>query len=266
MLIFDSKGNLVKILKKQADYKQILTHAFISQDLSMLGVKSHPDRPSSFLLSETTTSKSDTYAISCIFIKLQADFFSIFPRQKMLTRFLVLDLSWATYHAACRVLNKESIINYQNRMFELARTSIDVDQDKTLIVSCASHCMHRFSRALKSKNIFKNASTDLKYFAISCFALMMNFTDLKSITEIFKSICIVFKSKTNHLACQNNRLKLTRLIEERPESTSDIMNILKETPSFIKLEPEPNSDEEEETEEKVDADDFIKPADLIIKK
>ena len=50
--------------------------------------------------------------------------------------------------------------------------------------------MHRFTRGLKRQ--VKFLEDELKSFAVFCFSLLLNCTDLESSKSIFELICIVF--------------------------------------------------------------------------
>ena len=54
--------------------------------------------------------------------------------------------------------------------------------------------MHRFVRELKRQVKFEDI--EHKTFAVLCFSLPLNSTDLKSSKDIFILICTVFKSQT----------------------------------------------------------------------
>ena len=53
--------------------------------------------------------------------------------------------------------------------------------------------MHRFTSGLKRKVNFLD--NEHKIFGVLCFSLLLNSTDLESSKDIFKLICIVFKSE-----------------------------------------------------------------------
>ena len=68
------------------------------------------------------------------------------------------------------------------------------NKKKSFLASCCSHTMHRFTRGLKMQVKFEE--NEHKTFAVLCFSLLLNSTDLESSKEIFKLICIVFKTET----------------------------------------------------------------------
>ena len=53
--------------------------------------------------------------------------------------------------------------------------------------------MHRFTRALKRQVNFPDK--EIRTFAVLCFSLLLNSTDLDSSKEIFKQMCTVFLSE-----------------------------------------------------------------------
>ena len=95
-------------------YHQILTYGFVAQDLDMLHEGKY------LLVSDTSTSAHDTHSISKMFLKLKSDFHSLFRNEKNLCRYLVLDLSWASIHAAISQLNNENFFQYKERIFSFS--------------------------------------------------------------------------------------------------------------------------------------------------
>jgi hypothetical protein len=145
------------------------------------------------VVNETITSRHDTDRISEILLLLKNNYRRKFG--SLYFRLIGMDLSWATIHATLEVLNMETINDYSNRIYKISKKEIDIDNkssNKSYLASCCSHTMHRFTRALKRqvKFIDKNNET----FAVLCFSLLLNSLDLASSKDIFRLICIVFKS------------------------------------------------------------------------
>ena len=140
------------------------------------------------IINETVTSRHDTCRISEMFHLLQSNYEAKFGNS-LKFRIIGMDLSWATIHAALKVVNFENVEEYANRIFEYS-SSQEEEFSKSFLSSCCSHTMHRFTRALKRQVFFleKEHCT----FAIFCFSLLLNCIDLESSKEIFRLMCIVF--------------------------------------------------------------------------
>jgi hypothetical protein len=111
-------------------------------------------------------------------------------------RFIVLDLSWATIHAALEVLNLETVEEYAKRVYKYANdTNTSFHPTKSFLCSCVAHTMNRFTSGLKRH--VKFVDCEHKTFAICCFSLLLNCTDLQSSRNVFKLTCQVFLSEFN---------------------------------------------------------------------
>ena len=73
----------------------------------------------------------------------------LFKNEKNLCKYYVLDLSWASIHAGISILNNESFTEFSQRIFDYMKTAIPAEN--TILISCISHTMNRFSKALKKK-------------------------------------------------------------------------------------------------------------------
>ena len=100
----DATGRLIKIPKYMREYGKILTYAFIVQDLDKLSNETRDKNSNYLLVSETSTSRHDTEQLSKMFLKLKICYKSLYPNDN-LCYMLVLDLSWASIHAAVTILN-----------------------------------------------------------------------------------------------------------------------------------------------------------------
>jgi hypothetical protein len=264
---FDATGNLVKICQNQHKYPQLLTYGMIAQDLDNL----HEDKY--VLVSETTTSNDDTKSISKMFLNLLIDFQTLYKSEKRLCRLLVTDLSWASIHAACKILNNETFVEYNNRIFQMANGDTSVDlPNKVLLASCASHTMKIFTRALRNKRLFQDSDT--RNFSIHCFSLMLDCTNLETISNIFKLICICFTSKNNDYECDKARKSLELLIEEKTEYSVEINKQINEVFSMPILQnnaannnsdisEEDEDNENENLKEQLEQSKFIKPRKML---
>ena len=130
------------------------------------------------IINEVITSRHDTCRIGEMFHLLKHNYRKLFDTT-LSFRLIVLDLSWASIHAALEVLNMENVEEYSQRLFNYASLKAnDSSRVKSFLSSCVSHTMHRFTRGLKKHVKFFN--NECKTFAVCCFSLLVNCTDLES--------------------------------------------------------------------------------------
>ncbi len=87
-------------------------------------------------------------------------------------RLIVLDLYWASIHAALEVLNMESIEKNSHKIFNYAIKKGDETVSfrvKSFLSSCVIILCYRFTRGLKKHVKFFNY--ECKTFAVCCFSL-----------------------------------------------------------------------------------------------
>ena len=140
------------------------------------------------VVNETSTSRHDATRIGEIFHLFRSNFKKKFACS-LKFRIVGMDLSWATIHAALEVLNMETIDEYAVRIYKYSKLETS-EFTKSFLASCCSHTMHRFTRALKRQ--VKFFDKEHRTFAVLCFSLLLNSTDLESSKQIFKLICNVF--------------------------------------------------------------------------
>ena len=144
ILHMDATGCLINIPNYTKEYNRILTYAFIVQDLDNLSKETSEIGSNYLVLSETSTSKHDTSQLSSMFLNLVSNFFSLYPHDH-LCYMLVLDLTWASIHAAVMQLNNETFTEYNNRVFRMACGDMNAFiASKVLLASCANHAIHLF--------------------------------------------------------------------------------------------------------------------------
>jgi hypothetical protein len=132
-----------------------------------------------------------------------------------------IDYCWPSIHSILKILNNETIYEYNDRIYYLAHGKIEAARDdKVLLISCVSHTSHRFSEALKKYKIFTDI--DHRHFANKCFSLMLNCKELNEIKQIFRWICNCFLRQSNDKICQNARQSLQNIIQSR--NYEDISN------------------------------------------
>jgi hypothetical protein len=89
-------------------------------------------------------------------------------------------------------------------------------------MSCASHTMRRFVRALK-KII---SEQHLRKFCTFSFSLLLNSTDLESAKQYFKIICEAFLSETLTSRALESLQAIQLLVQRRPKDESEILKLL----------------------------------------
>jgi hypothetical protein len=109
ILHMDATGNMISIPNTMRKYNRILTYALIAQDIDKLS-NTHREESNYLLLSETSTSSHDTHQLSKMLLNAKICFKSLYPNETF-CYMLVLDLSWASIHAACNELNNEDFID-----------------------------------------------------------------------------------------------------------------------------------------------------------
>ena len=115
---------------------------------------------------------------------------------------------------------------YAYRIFNYASKSNDeeLSKQKSYLSSCVSHTMHRFTRGLKRQVKFINS--ELRTFAVCCFCLLVNSTDLDSTKLIFSLMCKVFKSNYTDETVTQAIESLQALIQLRPEDSTEIKKVI----------------------------------------
>ena len=71
-------------------------------------------------------------------------------------------------------------------------------------------------KLFSAKKVFSKDEQKLKQLGIFSFSLMLNCLDLKSITDIFRLLCLSFNG--SGVESENAQQTLVQLIENRPES------------------------------------------------
>ena len=108
------------------------------------------------VINEMSTSRHDTTRISEMFFLMKSNY-----KKKYGTflkfRIIGMDLSWATIHAALEIFNMETVDGYAKRIYAYSKsTSLSDEFSKSILSSCCSHTMHRFTRGMKRHVVFLN--------------------------------------------------------------------------------------------------------------
>ena len=136
------------------------------------------------IVNEVIISRQDTCRIGEMFHLFKHNYLKLFDTTLSL-KLVVLDLSWASIHAALGELNMETIGQYAKRVFQYANfENVEPSEVKrSFLSSCVSHTMHRFTTALKKAVKFFN--NEVKTFAVCSFSLLVNCTDFESSKQYF---------------------------------------------------------------------------------
>ena len=242
ILHLDSSGKFCKITKDMNDqYQQLMNYVFLLKDVSDF------EKPAT-IINEVITSKQDTCRISEMFLLYKHNYRKLFDTA-LVFRLIVLDLSWASIHAILEVLNLETVEQYAYRIFNYASKSNDeeLSKQKSYLSSCVSHTMHRFTRGLKRQVKFINS--ELRTFAVCCFSLLVNSTDLDSTKQIFSLMCKVFKSNYTDETVTQAIESLQALIQLRPEDSTEIKKVIQEIHENIEVNENEESVFEQEFED-----------------
>jgi hypothetical protein len=176
------------------------------------------------LVSELSSSRQNVYAITLFLRFLKQDYESIYF-QRLYFRIICIDYAWASTHAILEVLNLDDIFSYSKRIFRMAQQEKFEPGERTWIVSCVSHTMHRFSRGMKQ--LFKDKTyLNKKELCFLSFSLLLNSVSLESIQIIWTNIVVFFLSFKRHEKFENAYDNLREFIKERPrEMCEELENV-----------------------------------------
>ena len=227
----DSTGSLVNVTKTMREYPRIMNYAMITKN--SLKLNETDDR--GLLINETITSRQDTYSIGEMLRLFKYNYLSLYPNEEKIFSMILIDMSWASAHAAMEIFNLISIKDYAKKIFDFANETIQrTEIEKFVLIGiCASHSMKRFSTNLKKKVKFDDKET--RRFAMCCFSLLLNSTTLKMFGKILDLIFKTFMSTHKTESCSSSTRALQILIEERPNEDEKIQSIIDE---YVDYKPE----------------------------
>ena len=131
--------------------QRIFNYCLIAKDLRDVNTEAFSK---SLLLSEMITSDQSSDSICNIFSILKNKFNKHF-KLNLKFRIILIDYSWASIHAILETLNLEDVSAYSKRVYRLAQMRTheinDCVKNYTWLISCCSHTMHRFVKALSVK-------------------------------------------------------------------------------------------------------------------
>ncbi|CAF0789424.1 unnamed protein product, partial [Brachionus calyciflorus] len=205
ILHLDATGQLVRIGGINYKYQAPLNHFAVLKDRRAIGCSV----AKSLLVSE---------------IAIIRAYHLLNGNKPLVFRIIVSDYSFANIHACLRAYNDENINEYALRVFRLAQGYLEVwpTDNKSWLVSCASHTMKRYVDGLKS--LVKD--TKIRSLASLGFSLLLNSLNLSVITYYFKLIVYSFLDPKRTQRNYDSLTELQRLIRSRPNEESEIINIL----------------------------------------
>lgn len=101
----DSTGSLVNVTKTMREYPRIMNYAMITKN--SLKLNETDDR--GLLINETITSRQDTYSIGEMLRLFKYNYLSLYPNEEKIFSMILIDMSWASAHAAMEIFNLISI-------------------------------------------------------------------------------------------------------------------------------------------------------------
>lgn len=208
------------------DYGQILNYAFLLKNLEFLDLESVP-------LAEVSSSRHDTYVIGEMFQLLEFNYNKIFKKH-LTFRLIVIDLSWATIHAALKHLNSQTLLEYVNNVYQISKAT-DLKEynlllkqyDCSWLASCCIQTFSRFTKALRASKVFCPKDKEEFHFAVCCFSLLLNTVDLNATIAIFNQICILFMSEIITSQVIAARKFLEDCLAERPADIQQVKEIIR---------------------------------------
>ncbi|CAF1050218.1 unnamed protein product [Brachionus calyciflorus] len=166
----------------------------------------------SAVVGEYISSQHDVYSISRFLSCFKDDYERCYQQDQLKFRLICLDYSWASIHAVLKALNNENVIEYSNRVFKLSNDGI-IESDKSWLCSCVANTMKRFSHSIKN---FNKNSVFHKYVCY-VFSLLVNSSDLKTITAYLKMLGIILLSPKRPSLSKETIEQLDNALKDRPK-------------------------------------------------
>ncbi len=122
-------------------------------------------------------------------------------------RYLETDFSWALIQAVLLAFNKESILSYLDRCFDVCQGKDDGIESKnfTVIHLCSAHVLKAVAQAICRQGH--------REFAIFVFARLQNSQTLDEAIRIFQALCIALNTRTNTASVKESVKALQGLIQ-----------------------------------------------------
>ena len=126
-------------------------------------------------------------------------------------------------HSIVEVLNSQSLIQYSQKVFQLARHELDDVTNMSWIISCCAHTMKRFTHGIKHLKLGDLVSAFLVY----GFSLLVNSTNLELAGEYYKLMSVIFSSEFSTRGVLEAKRKLKAALLERPETLQALKGVYK---------------------------------------
>lgn len=197
-LYLDATGSVVSKIPEQK--KRVLYYALV------LAGQGHctPPLPIAEMLSNDHTVPSVSFWLMQFVHNL-----SKFTTLKI--RYLETDYSWALIQAVLLAFNKESILSYLDRCFDVCQGKNDGMDSKsfTVIHLCSAHVLKAVAQAI-CRHVTDKGHRE---FVIFVFARLQNSQTLDEAIRIFQALCIVLNTRTNTASVQDSIKTLQELIQ-----------------------------------------------------
>lgn len=197
-LYLDATGSVVSKIPEQK--KRVLYYALV------LAGQGHgtPPLPISEMLSNDHTVPSVSFWLM--------QFVHNLSKFTTLTiRYLETDFSWALIQAVLLAFNKESILSYLDRCFDVCQGKDDGIDNKnfTVIHLCSAHVLKAVAQAI-CRHVTDKGHRE---FVIFVFARLQNSQTLDEAIRIFQALCIVLNTRTNTASVKESVKALQGLIQ-----------------------------------------------------
>ncbi|KAK9978614.1 hypothetical protein ABG768_020358 [Culter alburnus] len=124
-------------------------------------------------------------------------------------RFVETDYSWALIQAVLLAFNRESVLTYLDRCFDICQGKDNVTQNFTIIHLCSAHVLKAVAQAV-CKHVTDKGHRE---FVIFVFARLQNSQTLDEAVEIFRALCIVLHTRSNTASVKESVKALQGLIQ-----------------------------------------------------
>ncbi len=176
------------------------------------------------LISEHVSSCANAYAALNLLKFIKKRYESEF-RSRLQIRIIVSDYSWGSINAICQALNVESIDRYAQHMFSLGNGLAEIDADRTYIVSSATRTMLCFLIAIHNALPNLDDFGAMKTFLCFSFSLLMDCTDMDSLSCLYRRMLFVFLSKTKSNSYREAFTQLNSQIRQQVLTKSNIVTV-----------------------------------------
>lgn len=178
-LYFDATSSIVQNIP---DQKSVFLYSLVWKH----PISGRVAIPAAEMISTDQHSREIQHFLSCVCDSARENGFLFKPHK------IESDLSFAILQAECQTFNGCDVRGYLDWCWRVHRGEMTTQQikSKTIIHTCAAHCIKMFSRQL-AKYV---ASLKLRKFILCCLGQFLNLTKLPEIRGFFKLLCTVLGS------------------------------------------------------------------------